>query len=467
MRKKYKKKGSIFIKLVISYLLFLSVVVVIFIVGGLIELMAFSGGDDINRLLPSETVMENGSLGPLDAVYSTGGWVEKLDEDYRVIEVFGEKKTAEDCYTERQLLEATRYENAKSEYHFIWEPFEGGSYLFCYPKDAVSILLNFQIGMMELSPAAKSVEILMLILLVADGGIASFYIYRKIRKPLKQICKGMSRVTKGEENVRLSLQTEGEFMEIVDAFNGMLERLEQEKSEREKVQRERNQMLLELSHDLKTPIATIKSSAVALSEGVVKEENLAHYYETIARKSDRVNQMADDMFTMLKMESSDYCPDMKKIDFCEIVRQICAEYYEEMSRFEVEINIPENEILVMADERLITRTVANLVTNAIKYNQTGSGIRIEICETRESVSLVISDDGAEIADNVRENMFKAFVRGDASRRTTGGTGLGLAIAKGIAKKHGGDVTYRYEKGWNCFCLTLPMYFKNVKLLKLK
>lgn len=64
-------------------------------------------------------------------------------------------------------------------------------------------------------------------------------------------------------------------------------------------------MLLELAHDLKTPLATIKSSAVALLEGVVNEENLEHYYQTIAMKGDRVNKMADDMFTMLKMESMD------------------------------------------------------------------------------------------------------------------------------------------------------------------
>lgn len=464
MRKNRKKRGGIFFKLVISYFLFSAVAIIVVFGCAYLEVTAIGVGAPV-QLVPSCIVMEDGSLGNLDGVYNAGGWVEKLDEEYRIVEVFGEKLTAATSYTERELLVATMQDEVRGDYRAFWEPVEGGSYLFWYPKEAVHVDLTIQLNGIELSAAAKGVLILMFVALIVDGLLVSLYIYGKIRIPLKRIREGMRRVTGGEENVRLSFRTEGEFMEIVDSFNVMVDRLEQEKTEKEKVQKERNQMLLELSHDLKTPIATIKSSAVALSERVVREEDLAYYYDMIARKSDRVNQMADDMFTMLKMESSDYCLDMKQNDFCEIVRQICAEYYEEMSHFEVELSIPEYEISVMADERLITRTVANLVTNAIKYNQTGSGISIKVCETTEMVSLIVSDDGAEIAENVRENMFRAFVRGDDSRRTTGGTGLGLAIAKSIAKKHGGDVTYCYEKGWNCFRLTLPIYFKNVKLLK--
>ena len=454
MKKNHKKKKSIFTKLVISFFLFSTAAIIIIFAFSFLELIVVGSGD-INKLVPSEVVLEDGSLGPLVGVYSARGWVEKLDENYQVVEVFGEKQTDSYSYTEKELLEATMQDDVASDYRTFYEPIEGGCYLICYPKDVVRIQMNFEVGEMETSPLTKSVWIVMFALLIVDGVVASRYIYRKIRKPLKQIGEGMSRVTEGEENVRLSFQTEGEFMEIVDSFNVMIDRLEHEKAERAKLQKERNQMLLELSHDLKTPLATIKSSAAALSEGIVSEENLDHYYQTIAMKGDRVNKMADDMFTMLKMESTDYCPDMKEIDFCEIVRQICAEYYEEMSHLEVEIDIPEYAIKVMADERLITRTAANLVTNAIKYNQTGSKLDIKVSEKMDSVSLIVSDDGTEIAEDVRERMFLAFVRGDASRRSTGGTGLGLAIARGIARKHGGDVTYRYEKEWNRFVLTLP------------
>lgn len=454
MKKNLNTKKSIFTKLVISFFLFSAIAIMVVFVCAFLELLVMGNGD-INNLVPSELVLEDGTLKSLDAIYSARGWVEKLDENYQIIEVFGEKKTESTSYTGKELLEVTMLDAMESEYLFFYEPFEDGSYLFCYPKDAVEVQMNFELSGMDASPLEKSILGVMCVLLIADGVIASWYIYRKIRIPLKQIGEGMSRVADGEADVRLSLKTEGEFMEIVDSFNMMIDCLEQEKAEKAKMQKERNQMLLELSHDLKTPLATIKSCAAALSEGIVSEEKQKDYYQTIAMKSDRVNKMADDMFTLLKMESTDYCPDRKKIDFCEILRQICIEYYEEISHLQAEIDIPEETVWIIADERLITRAAANLVTNAIKYNQTGSKLEVKVTKNYGSVSFTVSDDGTEIAEDVKERMFLAFVRGDASRQTTGGTGLGLAIARGIARKHGGDVTYCYENGWNRFILTLP------------
>lgn len=83
------------------------------------------------------------------------------------------------------------------------------------------------------------------------------------------------------------------------------------------------------------------------------------------------------------------------------------------------------------------------------------GISVTVWRERDEAVLIVADDGTEIDEKVRQSMFLAFVRGDASRSTSGGTGLGLAIAKGIARKHGGDVGYRYEQGKNKFFLRLP------------
>lgn len=455
MKKKRKIKGSIFRKLLVSYFLF-SFVAIITVFGGLIaELLTVSSGDP-DKLIPAMLIHEDGSLEPLDSVFQARGWVEKLDENYQVIEVYGEKQTDKMSYTERELLEMVKVDVLGSDYRVFWEATADGSYLFLYPYEVVSISFSFDLVEMDSSAATTRVFLIFASILITEGLLVSVYIYRKIKRPLNRMVDGMKRVAHGEDHVRLSFYGEGEFHEIVEAFNTMIDSLEKEKAEKEKLQQERNQMLLELSHDLKTPLASIKSTSTALAEGVVREEELDRYYHIIEAKSDRVNTMADDMFTMLKMESSDYHPELEKIDFCELVRQICAEYYEEMSRFEVEIDIPEKSVFVMADKRLITRTVANLLTNAVKYNQTGSKIDVRVLEEKEQVSVLVSDDGEAIADEVRESMFQAFVRGDKSRRTSGGTGLGLAIAKGVARKHNGDISYQYKSGRNQFVLTLPL-----------
>lgn len=455
MKKKCKIKGSIFRKLLVSYFIF-SFVAIITVFGGLLaEIFAISNGDP-GTLIPAMIVNEDGSLDSLENVFLAKGWVEKLDDNYRVVEVYGEKQTEKMSYTERELLEMIKVDIVDTDYYTFWEEANEGSYLFVYPYEVMSVSFTFDFAEMNNSASGTGLIAAFLVILVAEGLLVSFYIYRKIRIPLKRMVEGMKRVANGEDHVNLSFKTEGEFFEIVEAFNTMIDSLEKEKAEKEKLQQERNQMLLELSHDLKTPLASIKSASTALAEGVVHEDELGRYYRIIEAKSDRVNAMADDMFTMLKMESSDYIPEKEKVDFCELVRQICAEYYEEMSRFDVEIDIPEKNIFVMADKRLITRTVANLLTNAVKYNQIGSTIAVCVLEEKERVSILVSDDGEEIAEEVKMSMFQAFVRGDKSRRTSGGTGLGLAIAKGVARKHGGDISYQYREGKNQFILTLPL-----------
>ena len=451
----YKKKGSIFPKLLVSFFLFSAVAVVVTLGGLFMQLVTISGGN-VEKLIPSMLVKEDGGLESLDPVYRAQGWVEKLDQEYRVVEVYGEKRTDAMNYTASELLGMIRIDAVDTEYRTFWEPTKAGGYLFIYPYEVMQVSFTFELEELNTTTSGKGIVVLMLMLLAADVFFACLYIYNKIRKPLKRMAIGMQRVASGEEHVRLSFRTEGEFLEIVEAFNKMNDCLEKEKAEKEKLQKERNQMLLELSHDLKTPLATIKSTAMALAKGVVKEEELERYYHTIAAKGDRVNTMADDMFTMLKMESSDYCPEKDEIDFCELVRQICAEYYEEMSHFDIDIDIPEKSIPVMADRRLIMRTIANLITNAVKYNRTGAEIAVKVLEEKETVSVLVTDDGEKIADEVQEHMFQPFVRGDKSRRTSGGTGLGLAIARGVARKHGGDVTYQYVGGRNQFVLWVPV-----------
>ena len=209
-----------------------------------------------------------------------------------------------------------------------------------------------------------------------------------------------------------------------------------QKVENEKMSKSRQKMLLELSHDIKTPVATIKSCACALQERMVPEQELDQYYETIVLKAERVNTMSEDLFTMLKMESADYRLELKQVNLAELARRICAEYYGEIieAGFTFEIEIPEEPVFVQADEKLLTRVISNLLTNAKKYNQSGKEIRI-ILDKQEKTVLRVEDDGDEIAPEIQLVMFTAFVRGESARNSRGGTGLGLAIAKAVMEKH--------------------------------
>lgn len=446
---KRHKKGSIFWKLIASYLIF-SFFAIVIVVGVLMAatLLAIEVPDNFE--FPGIAIGENGEILYLERVQNLGGWVEELDENYQIKNIYGEKKTDMIQYTPETLLAWTDQRTGNTDFRLYWQKKEGGFYLIFYPVRAYSIVYNFDVDtVFQFSPnIGRGMLFLLLLLLFADVLFVSFYISRKIHRPLKNLIVGMKRVEQGEENVELSMQTEKEFAQIQEAFNRMTEELHAQKAENEKMSKNRQKMLLELSHDIRTPVATIKSYASALQEGIVSEAELTKYYRTIALKADRVNTMAEDLFTMLKVESADYVLELQKTDLAELTRRICAEFYEELTGagFDFVIGIPEYAIYVNADERLLTRVISNLLTNAEKYNRTGSRIEIRLEEQGEEVSLWVKDDGKAIEPELQDMMFAAFVRGESTRSTKGGTGLGLAIAKAVMEKHGGDIFYREEGG---------------------
>ena len=446
---KKRRKGSIFRKLIASYIIFSFFAILIVIGVGVAAMFRITGFGEESGF-PGVAIGENGEILNMDSIQNLGGWVEELDENYQVKSIYGEKLTDSMRYTPETLLEWTDQRTGNENFYLYWQKKEGSLYLIFYPVKAYIITYNFDIdSIFNISSViGRQAWILLIFLFLADVLLVSFYISRKIHRPLQNLVMGMKRVAQGEERVELSMQTEKEFVEIQETFNHMTEELYAQKAENEKMSKNRQKMLLELSHDIKTPVATIKSYAFALQEGIVSETELDKYYRTIALKADRVDTMAADLFTMLKVESADYALELKKMDLAELTRRICAEFYEELTGagFDFVIGIPEHAIYVNADEKLLSRVVSNLLSNAGKYNRTGKRIEIRLEERGEEVHLWVKDDGKTIEPELRDTMFSAFVRGESTRSTKGGTGLGLAIAKAVMEKHGGDIFYQEEGG---------------------
>lgn len=216
-------------------------------------------------------------------------------------------------------------------------------------------------------------------------------------------------------------------------------------------------MLLELSHDIKTPVATIKSYANALEAGLVPEEKIRDTYRVIDAKADRVQKLTDDMFMMLKMDNPDYRINLETVNLCEYLRQLCAEYYDEITEagFEFAIDIPEKDIKADIDTVLFSRVMGNLFSNAKKYNKTGDTISMSLAEYNDKIMLAVSDNGNEIDKAFAKRMFDAFSRDDQARKTDGGTGLGLAISRIIVEKHDGNLKYYCKSKENVFEIIIP------------
>ncbi len=465
-------KKSIFTKLMGSFILYVVILFFTFAVYLLLEAVLIGEGNPAN-LYPYQIIDENGNVAGTEILEKMGGWVEELEEggregmvsasgtdqggSYHVIRIYGEKKNDSHIYSAQDLLELTAPYGETAYIGFFVQPENSPQKFLCfYDRAVMQVSATVNLNYVE-DYGIPDIFILFFPSALLEILLISLYLKRKIKNPLDRIMAGMEDLKSGNTGARIDIKTEAEFEKIVDTFNLMAQQLEDEKAQKELLIRKKNQMLLELSHDIRTPVATIKSYANALEAGLVPEERIESVYRTIDRKADRVEKLSGDMFMMLKMDNPDYELRMETVNLCELLRQLCVEYYDEITEagFDFVIDIPDREIPVSADVGLLSRVISNLLSNALRYNKSGKVIAVSMSGESGKAVLSVSDDGEEVDRAFAGQMFHAFSRGDFSRKTDGGTGLGLAISRIIMEKHGGSIGYCRRDGKNVFAAMLP------------
>ena len=216
--------------------------------------------------------------------------------------------------------------------------------------------------------------------------------------------------------------------------------IQQEREAQQKeFDRKRNLMLSDIAHDLRTPMTTVSGYANALADGMVQNpQQQAAYLDAIQRKSHRMNDLINLLFEYVKLDSEGFSLDRKPHDLCEIARENAALIYSDVedAGMTLDVEIPDEPIMVSVDEVQISRVVTNLLTNAMRHND--QGIRIMLCLFRQEgvIHLMVADSGSVIPKDLEGHLFEPFARGDASRKSSGGSGLGLSIAKKVVEMHG-------------------------------
>ena len=209
--------------------------------------------------------------------------------------------------------------------------------------------------------------------------------------------------------------------------------------ESEKRIKEQNLMYAAIAHDLKTPMTSVQGFAKALSEGKVSDTEKKEIYDIIYAKSNTMNDMINTLFEYSKLGTQEYKPIPESFDICSLVREIAAENYTEFEEhgIELDIDIPDEEIIVNADKKEFARAIANLVVNVYKHNPEGIKAKISVEKAGEKAVIKILDTGAEIPQDM--DIFEPFVTENTSRMSGHGTGLGLAITKRIIERNGGKI----------------------------
>lgn len=221
-----------------------------------------------------------------------------------------------------------------------------------------------------------------------------------------------------------------------------------------------NTLLNSLSHELRTPIATIigASDNILNDENKLTEQNKLNLVSEISEASLRLNRQVENLLNMSRLESGFIAAKKDWCDINELVHSTINQLEDALKQHDVKIYIPEKLPLVKLDFGLMQQVLINLLSNAVTYTPAHSTINISVkikkLKTLEYIVFVVEDNGPGFPENEIEKVFEKFYRLNTSR--TGGTGLGLSIAKGFVEAHQGTITLKnVSSGGSQFTIEIP------------
>lgn len=215
-------------------------------------------------------------------------------------------------------------------------------------------------------------------------------------------------------------------------------------------------LLHAVSHDLRTPLASIKANVSGLRQADVAytAEDRAELLEAIDDEADRLDRLVGNLLDASRLEAGVLVPHKHPQDLAELIRAVLTRLRTPLGERVVRVEVQPNMPLVNCDYGQVDQIVTNLVENAARHTPPGSPIHIRLAADDHTAHLDVVDHGPGVAEEDRGRIFRAFERG---RTTSGGSGLGLSIARGMAQAHGGRLEIRSASGGGAeFSLTLPL-----------
>lgn len=265
----------------------------------------------------------------------------------------------------------------------------------------------------------------------------------------KQVTRPVEQLSQGAQEGRC--ETDGPVQELnalAEAFNDAQDQLEGQ------LERERA-FTRGAAHELKTPLAIIRTHAEALGEDIAPEKR-GEYLNIILEESDCMGQLVGRLLELTRLESG-VALNMAPLNLADVVREEWSPLALQLEQKKVSLSLELEEVWLEGDRERLKEAVGNLASNALRHVEKGKRIQVSLVRKGEQVRVSVYNDGPVIPDKDLPHLFEPFYRGDKSRsRDSGGTGLGLAIVRAAVSAHGGSCGVEQRAGGPCFWLCLPV-----------
>jgi len=287
-------------------------------------------------------------------------------------------------------------------------------------------------------------------------GIAAWFAFKKV-KAFRAIQEGVEMIKSGELQHRIEVDGKGEFSKLATDINSITDGLKNAVNSELKSERLKTELITNVSHDIRTPLTSI-ITYVDLLKHEKDSLKAAEYIEVLEQKSKRLKVLTDDLFEAAKASSGNIPVDFDKIDIVSLLTQGLGEVNDKVEVMELEfkLNPPKEKVYIMADGKLLWRSIENLLSNIFKYALVGSRVYIDMEDLGQEVRLTFKNISANELNIQAEELMERFKRGDESR-TSEGSGLGLSIAKNLIELQKGKFNIQIDGDLFKAILYLPKY----------
>lgn len=292
----------------------------------------------------------------------------------------------------------------------------------------------FNLGIISIDPANKHIPLVFAFAgSILIGAIIALFVGRLIIKPVQNISNAFGELSKGNFNVRVpDHERITEINEMVKCFNSMAYDLSH-------IETLRNDFVENVSHEFKTPIASIEGYATLLQDSNLSDEKRIRYTDKILDNSKNSSYLLTNILALSKLENQETVYNKKEYLLDEQLRRAVLLLEDKWSKKNIDFDIDLPKCKYFGNEQLLNQVWYNLIDNAIKYSPDNGKIAILLTCNDSQVLVSISDEGCGMRDEVLKHIFEKFYQGDSSRKSEG-NGLGLALVKRIVNLCGGEIT---------------------------
>ena len=321
--------------------------------------------------------------------------------------------------------------------------------------DGVVIMSFSTKNLHQMADAVKRQVYIVLLILTILVLLGALLYSTLLARPLKQITTSINEISQGDMSVKLNMHGFSEISSISDSFNQMIDVIRNQDTARQ-------EFVSNVSHELKTPIASMKVLADSLlSQEGMPEEIYREFLGDITNEIERMTKIINDLLSMVKMDKNTSQVEVVNTSINDLLEQLLKRLRPIAAERNIEL-IYESYRPVMADidETKMSIALNNLIENAIKYNYDDGWVRVTLNADHKFFYVTVQDSGVGIPEDVQDNVFERFYRVDKARsRDTGGTGLGLSLTRSAVLLHRGSIKlYSKEKEGTTFTVRIPLTY---------